>query len=66
MSSDRFERNTASAIADTKAIDTRDIIINRDKIADYFPSSFTDKDIENTIFSLLDDWKKEHADFFVE
>ena len=37
---------------------TRNVVLNADKLSKYFPKSYTNEQIEATIFKLLDVWKK--------
>lgn len=37
---------------------TRNVVLNADKLNKYFPKSYTNKQIEATIFKLLDVWQK--------
>jgi ParB family chromosome partitioning protein len=40
---------------------TRKVSINEKKISSYFPESYSNDDIEKTIFRLLHDWSKENG-----
>ena len=37
---------------------TRNVVLNADKLSKYFPKSYTNEQIEATIFKLLDVWQK--------
>ncbi|MEE1012257.1 MAG: hypothetical protein U0L11_09540 [Acutalibacteraceae bacterium] len=37
---------------------TRNVVLNADKLNKYFPKSYTNEQIEATIFKLLDVWQK--------
>jgi ParB family chromosome partitioning protein len=38
----------------------RKVVIKPEKINSYFPDTFSQEDIENVIYSLLDEWKGSH------
>lgn len=44
-----------------KTSSSQQITLKRGRLKEYFPGTYTVKEIEDVIFSLLDTWKSEHA-----
>lgn len=59
---ERFTWQDILALLQRPKAEKRKLTISEKKIAKYFPETYTQKEIEDVIYSLLDGWKKENFD----
>lgn len=43
-------------------VKVKQIVLKKEKLKEYFPKSYTNKDMEKVLFELLDEWKKTRKD----
>ena len=62
----RSSSTLTTAVIDAILSETRpvsmQVTLKKDRLRQYFPQSYTASQIEEVIFSLLENWRNEHTD----